>query len=613
MKIHFNLLWLFLFCCYSVIGQTSFCPDDPPNNPWLADSPYPIYHRNSYAQASTCIPGIQPEDSVSIKVRRDITGGTSPWVYLSEKYPDGERTLLYSNSTHVFKFIDDGTDLVAIDSLQLDTNTLSSNGYNHLLTRDKIWFSYEPTYAPEEGKFSQLIKFSDADTSDPYSKIVALDTLDFGDYGVNRVNMYNINYDGQIVWYSEKDPDNNVAYAGVIDQDFNMLDILTFDTLPNERVNHNSISVDENNSYYIVTSHRLIQFAWDGSELEIGWQAEYDFVNDGPTGNFAYGSGTTPTLMGWGGENDKLVVVADGHANNNLVAFWRELPEGWTGIPGRPLHFADVIAIPNAQSFNNLFQSIENSPTAYGYDIAIAQFNGFLGYECDNTKGVSKFRWDQTANQFQLEWTNDTINMNGVLSYSSGSNLLYGTGKELDCNYYYYGLNWENGDIDLKFVLGPEESFPDDPLYDQGVNHIIDEDGSIYYSGSRSLVKLERHTPEAEEEDDPIDPMDPEDEEEGEDPTSNEIVVFNAISKNPDGLNDFFRIDGLENYQGNSLKIYDRWGLLEYEMVDYGMNDNWFYGISNKTDNELTGTYFYVLEYTTDQGSEQRSGYLYIQ
>jgi len=412
---------------------------------------------------------------------------------LTDQYPNGERCILYSNSTHVFKFIDNGYNIVAVDSIRIDFDSFTSFGYNHLLSRNKIWFSYDPDYDPQRDRYTHIFKFTDADTANPYSDIIVLDTFDFAEWEVPAVNMYNLNYKGEIVWYSERDTADAYAYAGVIDQDFNMLDTLRFSVLPAERVNHNSISVDEENNFYIVTSHRLIQFTWDGNDVAIGWEARYDFVNDGPTGNFAYGSGTTPTLMGWGSGKDKLIVVADGHGNNNLVAFWRELPNNWIPNPGMPLHFADSISIPNAQSFSNLFQSIENSPTVHGYDVAIAQFNGFLGYDCDSFKGVSKFHWNRTNDVFELEWTNDSINMNGVLAYSSGSNMVYGSGKENDCNYYYYGLDWKTGNVLVDVLLGPEGTFLDDPFYDAGVNNVIDEDGSIYFSGGGSIVKLERH------------------------------------------------------------------------------------------------------------------------
>lgn len=41
------------------------------------------------------------------------------------------------------------------------------------------------------------------------------------------------------------------------------------------------------------------------------------------------GSGTTPTLMGFGDDPDKFVVIADGaEGGTNLVAFWRDdIPE----------------------------------------------------------------------------------------------------------------------------------------------------------------------------------------------------------------------------------------------------------------------------------------------
>lgn len=475
-----------------VIGQTSFCENDPPKNPWLADSPYPIYHRNNYAQASTCIPGLTASDSVRIKVRTEIKGGTSPWIYLSDKYANGERAILYSNATHVFKFMDDGEKLVAIDSLKIDNDRFASFGYNFLLTKNKVWFTYDPKYRPRLGRTTKIYKLTDVDTTDQKSKIKVLDTFDFGDHGINKVTMYSLNYKGQIVFYSHKDKKSETAVVGIIDQDFNLIGKMRYDLYPDEKVNHNSIAVDENNSFYVVTTHRLIQFTWEDDELAMGWEAKYDFVKDGPDGRWANGSGTTPTLMGWGEGNDKLVVVSDGHAHNNLVAFWRELPIGWKGESGKDIRFADAIQIPNAKTFDNKFQSIENSPTVYGYDVAIAQFNGFLGYDCDNHKGVQKFRWDTESNSFKLQWVNSDININGVLSYSAGSNLVYGSGKESDCTYYYYGLNWDTGKIDLKLPMGKERSFPKDPFYDQGVNNIIDEDGSIYFSGSRSLVKIEK-------------------------------------------------------------------------------------------------------------------------
>lgn len=472
-------------------GQTTFCPNDPPLNPWLADSPYPIYHRNNYVQASTCIAGITAADSVAIKTRTSITGGPSPWIYLSDEYPNGDRAILFSNLNFVFKFVDNGTDIITVDSLRIDFDP-NTNGYNHVLTKNKIWFTYDNAFNPAQNRFSRLFKLTDADTTNAYSPIIAIDTLNFGDFGIPKVSMYSLNYNGEIVFYSDINSQTNTFSAGIIDQNLNMLNFENFAVLPNETVSLNSIAVDENNSFYIVTSHRLIKFDWDGDTVTMGWQALYDFVNDGPTGNFANGSGTTPTLMGWGNGNDKIVVVADGHANSNLVAFWRELPPDWTGLPGMDIRFADSIQIPFAQSTGNLFKPIENSPTAYGYDIAIAQYNGFFAYPCVNAKGVQKFRWDTLSNQFNLQWATDSINMNGVLSYSAGSNLLYGSGKENDCNYYYYGLNWDNGNLELKILLGAEGNFPDDPFFDQGNNNIIAEDGSIYFSGSRSLVKLER-------------------------------------------------------------------------------------------------------------------------
>lgn len=96
--------------------------------------------------------------------------------------------------------------------------------------------------------------------------------------------------------------------------------------------------------------------------------------------------------------------------------------------------------------------------------------------------------------------------------------------------------------------------------------------------------------------------------------------IFNGITPNGDGFNDFFRILGIENYPNNNVKIFNRWGVKVYETDGYGQGNNLFYGISEgratlQQDRELpSGTYFYILTFTGTEnpGEESYTGYLYI-
>lgn len=101
--------------------------------------------------------------------------------------------------------------------------------------------------------------------------------------------------------------------------------------------------------------------------------------------------------------------------------------------------------------------------------------------------------------------------------------------------------------------------------------------------------------------------------------TLDDIEVFNALSPNGDGIQDTLRIDGLQNYPNNSIRIYNRWGVKVFGTQAYGTSGNVFDGTSlgrvtvNK-DNQLpVGTYFYILEFEDDAGiSRSMSGYIYI-
>ncbi|EAQ99865.1 Ig-like domain-containing protein [Maribacter sp. HTCC2170] len=98
-----------------------------------------------------------------------------------------------------------------------------------------------------------------------------------------------------------------------------------------------------------------------------------------------------------------------------------------------------------------------------------------------------------------------------------------------------------------------------------------------------------------------------------------EVEVFNVITPNGDGVHDVLRIGGLQNYPDNTIRIYNRWGVLVYTTKAYNTSGNVFDGTSEgrvtvQQDNKLpVGTYFYILDYVDVTGKTiTMSGYIYI-
>lgn len=100
-----------------------------------------------------------------------------------------------------------------------------------------------------------------------------------------------------------------------------------------------------------------------------------------------------------------------------------------------------------------------------------------------------------------------------------------------------------------------------------------------------------------------------------------DVVVYNGITPDDDGDNDFFFIDGIAKYPDNTVQIFNRWGVKVFETTGYNETNNVFRGISdgritiNKNEQLPVGTYFYILEYNTGGSQPQdvkKAGYLYI-
>ena len=98
-----------------------------------------------------------------------------------------------------------------------------------------------------------------------------------------------------------------------------------------------------------------------------------------------------------------------------------------------------------------------------------------------------------------------------------------------------------------------------------------------------------------------------------------ELIIYNGLTPDGDGLDDVFKIAGIEYYPNNSVEIYNRWGVLVYDIQGYDNQDRSFKGVSEgrttikQLDNLPDGTYFYILKYVNSKNvSLDKSGYLYI-
>lgn len=100
------------------------------------------------------------------------------------------------------------------------------------------------------------------------------------------------------------------------------------------------------------------------------------------------------------------------------------------------------------------------------------------------------------------------------------------------------------------------------------------------------------------------------------------LDIYNAVSPDGDGNNDYFIIGNLEKYPNNTVEIFNRWGVKVFETTNYGSTGNVFKGISegratlNREGKLQTGTYFYIINYQyTEDGktkTDKKSGYLYL-
>lgn len=314
--------------------------------------------------------------------------------------------------------------------------------------------------------------------------------------GVTRFVGFAMTYDGYIV----------AAGSGlivVLDRDLNVKAHLA---LPGEFVD-NSIAIDEHNGIYVVTSKRMLKLVWKGEKLsqdekDGAWSAEYNAASDPEkamalTGSISRGSGTTPTLMGFGDDHDKLVLISDADEKGaNLVAFWRDqIPAGFKQKPGtKSARIADQTRI----DISTL--TIEVSAEVLGYGATMmngtypkpAKGNVFgnamvSGVTRPAPMGLQKFTWNPGKDQFEKAWLLSDIDNTDQLVpvISAKSNMIY-AGTKTGGNYEYLGIDWTTGKVKARW------GFPDDSRLWNGWGGIVTilEDGDLLLGGFFGIKRV---------------------------------------------------------------------------------------------------------------------------
>jgi hypothetical protein len=305
---------------------------------------------------------------------------------------------------------------------------------------------------------------------------------------IDRIMGITMTYDGHLVAAAK-------GAVFVFDRNLERKDYLL---IPGEHV-ENSIAADEM-GIYLVTSKNMRRIVWTGERLSMdaadgAWVSPYDVMPEGEAirlGAASHGSGTTPTLLGFGDDEDKLVLISDGNSEGaQLVAFWREeIPADFAQKPGtRSRRIADQIRIRVSPT------TVEASPVVYGNGVAVLNStypesapaplnilgNAFLAGETRKPPlGLQKFEWNWDENRFVESWFLEEIdNTDWMPPAVSPQNGLVYVATKVDSVYEYRALEWETGKLVARWP------FPDDSvLWNNwgGITTLL-EDGDLLLGG----------------------------------------------------------------------------------------------------------------------------------
>jgi len=505
----------------------------PPNNPYLIqNSAYPSVHFNSAQTDVTTLPVWRGDSTIEPAQVQWLPGVTTMGT-AHRPYAGDEHAIFFSGGNRVGKIRITGGDFSIVDEVAipgLEEATISTtqlraivkqmesaNGDENeylLALREFLKKTAQSTATVGNGLYTLMdkdgyyyggfgttvYKVADVREGDIHSPIEIVKSFDMRDGmpedlrdKISRIFALSMTYDGHLV----------VAMPGtiaVMDRDFGNFQFIYLD---GEAVD-NGISVDDRGGIYLVTSNYMRKVVWDGKKLsdqeaDGAWKSEYDYVPNPKA--LSRGAGNTPTLMGFGPDDDKLVVVADAGDPVKIAAFWREeIPQDFEQKPGtKSRRIADQLALTI-----KVPATIEWSPHVYGngvmmmasaYENPVTQDDGkFAFFETVLTAGVTreapvgaeKWSWDSETASLKSDWTVDLPLHSALHPVSAASNTVTLAPLE-DGIYSLVHLDWDTGQEVGKVILGKS------PFFNTGGGFIIPlNEDETYITGVFGPVRFSK-------------------------------------------------------------------------------------------------------------------------
>jgi hypothetical protein len=515
---------------FILLSQGLVAAEMPPKNAYLADSNYAMAHADPAQQDA--LPQAGPSGPSRILTSNEIqyvhTGPAYFGITTSGVYEDGKRVFWGNGLDRIVK-LDYDTHEVVTEYAFPGQQSWSAEQAEHSIadfddSNDGVFALY---HAFQEGqklrnlsnlytvldkdhvyyigsKSGLITAYGDKDPSDSRSDIIKLREFQLPPEVTGPIMGLNMTYDGWLIAATEH------GYIAAIKRDFTEHRLI--------RIKHsagaedkgtrgtgygwirNAYAIDEDGGIYIASQQHMHKVVWNGTTLSTdedagAWSVEY--LNE-----WGHGTGATPSLMGFGDE-DQFVVITDGQPQMNVVLFWRNgIPRDWKPLPGAPSRrIAGQMPVTMGDPQLTKIQS-EQSVVVAGYGAMVVNNRprnipwylparaasllvSYLGSNPNHQPyGVQKFEWDPLKRQLTEDWVNKEVSSpSSVPIVGVGSNTAYLIGARNN-QWTLEALHWDTGQSMFHYVIGGQRY---NVLF---AGTLIDMDGRIHYGTPWGRVRL---------------------------------------------------------------------------------------------------------------------------